>query len=272
MFEDAIRGIREYISDRFMSPLGASITASWCAWNYKFLLVIFSGDAAIRKIHLIKLIYQDEFYAWGHLLVGPVATTLIYVFLYPYPSNWVYSYSLRRRMEALTLKRTVENQTVLTQEESQALRKKFTDIELQNTAETLRLSNTIDSLREQLRLSIEEKNAITEELSSARSQLPVESSQTDAPTEMDQSKTKYPGGLSKIQWELIDSVGRYDGAMPLGALSSKLNIGNQATWYTAKQLSSLGFVDPRTSHDQSGREIRHVSLTSDGLKLFMSSL
>ncbi|WP_318300356.1 hypothetical protein [Stenotrophomonas maltophilia] len=169
MFEDAIRGIREYISDRFMSPLGASITASWCAWNYKFLLVIFSGDAAIRKIHLIKLIYQDEFYAWGHLLVGPVATTLIYVFLYPYPSNWVYSYSLRRRMEALTLKRTVENQTVLTQEESQALRKKFTDIELQNTAETLRLSNTIDSLREQLRLSIEEKNAITEELSSARS-------------------------------------------------------------------------------------------------------
>jgi len=276
MLEDVVRGVREYISDKFMSPLGASMTASWCAWNYKFLLVIFSSDTAIRKIHLINLIYQDGLYAWGHLVWGPLATALIYIFLYPFPSNWVYSYSLRRRMEALDLKRTVENQTVLTHEESQALRKKFTDIELHNTAETLRLANTIDSLRDQLRLSIEEKNALTEEYNLVQAQLAGRPPQgedlagTDQPKREDASK--YPGGLSKVQWQLIDSVGRYDGPMPLGVLSAKLSIGAQAAWFAADELSAMGYADPRVSIDQEGRDERYVTLTPDGLRLFMSTL
>ena len=250
------------------------MTASWCAWNYKFLLVLLSSDTAIRKIQLIKLIYQDGLYAWGHLALGPVATAMIYIFLYPFPSNWVYSYSLRRRMEALDLRRAVENQTVLTHEESQALRKKFTEIELHNTAETLRLTNSIDSLREQLRLAIEEKNALAEELGSARAHLAVQPDNDITRIGQPEHKegAKYPGGLSKIQWELVDSAGRYNGSIPLGVLSSQLGIGPQAAWFAANELAALGYVDPRVTSTKDGRETRYVMLTQDGLKLFMSTL
>ncbi|MCI1154924.1 hypothetical protein A7X68_19070 [Stenotrophomonas maltophilia] len=276
MLDDMIKGIREYVSGKFMSPLGAALTTSWCAWNYKFLLVVLSGEAPLRKIHLIKLIYQDQGYMWGHMLFGPLATALFYVFFYPYPSNWVYRYSLRRDMDALASKRAVENQTPLTQEESRALRKKFTEIELQNSAENLTLANTIDGLKEQLRVAIQEKNTLAAELASAHSQMSEQAARRklseDEPRAEPKEKSRYPGGLSKLQWAFIDLVGRYDGPMPLQSLSAGLSVGDGAVLFTAQELSKLGFVEVTVQRELGAKDTTFTSLTPSGLKLFLSSL
>ncbi|MFG6108706.1 hypothetical protein [Stenotrophomonas nematodicola] len=162
MLDDLVKGVREYISDRFMSPLGASLTASWCGWNFKFILIALSGEPVVRKLHLIRMVYQDH--SWTPLLFGPIATAAVYLFLFPFPSRWVYAFTLKRRREALDTLRRIERQTPLTQEESQALRDRFSQIEMDHLAEKLRLNNSMDSLKEQLDVALKAKLAAEDEL------------------------------------------------------------------------------------------------------------
>ncbi|HGM5034350.1 TPA: hypothetical protein ACKPZU_000081 [Stenotrophomonas maltophilia] len=277
MFEDFIKGIREYISDRFMSPLGASLAVSWCAWNYKVLLIVFSGDSAIRKIHLIHLVYQDTGYSWLHLVAGPLITAAFYILVFPYPSNWVYSFSLRRRKDALSLKRSIEDQTVLTQEESRALRSRFLEIEAQHMTESVRLSNSIDSLKNQVKQLIEERDALAEELAAARHTEiagSVNSPAPGSPSSAEDSGGADAGAISlaKKQSQMLDVLGRYGSNAPVGTLSDRLGIGDPAVWYVAGQLEEMGLAKRQSATDQSGRSHRVVTLTDAGLRLFMESL
>lgn len=275
MFDDIVKGVREYISDRFMSPLGASLTVSWCLWNYKALLIVLSGESAIRKIHLIHLIYQDSVYSAVHLAAGPLATAAFYILAFPYPSNWVYSYSLRRRKEALDLKREIDGQTVLTQEESRSLRNRFTEMEIQHTTESVRLSSTIDSLKGQLKQVIEERDALAEEVAARRAASAAEASESglspSAPVALtNEGKTTI---LDKHQWDLLDAVGRFGSNTYVRDLSARLNIGDAAVWLVAGQLEELGLATRGTVDDyESGRGVRVVSLTDLGLRLFVDSL
>ncbi|MET4596720.1 hypothetical protein [Stenotrophomonas sp. 2694] len=274
MFDDIVKSIREYVSDRFMSPLGASLTVSWCLWNYKALLVVFSGESAIRKIHLMHLIYQDTGYSILHLIVGPLAAAAFYILAFPYPSNWVYSYSLRRRKEALNLKREIDDQTVLTQEESRSLRNRFTEMEIQHTTDSVRLSNTIDSLKGQLKLAIEERDALAEAaLASAVKAEVVE----PAPSEVSVSRaTDRAGesiGLDKYQSQMLEALGRLGNKTPLSSLTVRMNLGDDAIWFIAKQLEKLGLVTRGSVSDyETGQQVAVVSLTDAGLHLFMESV
>ena len=260
-----------------MSPLGASLAVSWCAWNYKALLIVFSGESAIRKIHLIHLVYQDTGYSWLHLVAGPLFTAAFYILVFPYPSNWVYSFSLRRRKDALSLKRSIEDQTVLTQEESRALRSRFLEIEAQHMTESVRLSNSVDSLKNQLKQLVDERDALAQELAAVRhaeTAASVDSLVPDVPSSEDDPEAndvrKIP--LSKSQWQMLDSLGRYGSNTPIGTLSDRLSIGEPAVWYVAGQLEELGLARRQSGTDQSGRSVRVVTLTDAGLRLFMESL
>lgn len=275
MFEDFIKGIREYISDRFMSPLGASLAVSWCAWNYKVLLIVFSGDSAIRKIHLIHLVYQDTGYSWLHLVAGPLITAAFYILVFPYPSNWVYSFSLRRRKDALSLKRSIEDQTVLTQEESRAIRTRFLETEAQHMTESVKLSNTIDSLKSQLKQVMEERDALAEEVAVRRAasaaETPSSSSSSSQPVLL--RKNGEATELDKYQWQIVNAVGRSGSNTYVRDLSSQLNIGDAAIWLVAGQLEELGLVSRGMVDDyESGSGARVLSLTDLGLRLFIESL
>lgn len=275
MFEDFIKGVREYISDRFMSPLGASLTVSWCAWNYKVLLIVFSGESAIRKIHLIHLVYQDFWYSAFHLAAGPLATAAFYILAFPYPSNWVYSYSLRRRKEALNLKREIDDQTVLTQEESRALRIRFTEMDVQHTTESVRLTSTIDSLKDQLKQVIEERDALAEEVAARRAASAVETPSSPRPPSRPVVLKKNGESieLDRYQWQIVNAVGRSGSNTYVRDLSAQLKIGDAAIWLVAGQLEELGLVSRGTVDDyDSGSGIRVLSLTDLGLRLFIESL
>ncbi|MBN5048931.1 hypothetical protein JY456_01040 [Stenotrophomonas maltophilia] len=274
MFDDIVKSIREYVSDRFMSPLGASLTVSWCLWNYKALLVVFSGESAIRKIHLLHLIYQDTGYSIVHLIAGPLAAAAFYILAFPYPSNWVYSYSLRRRKEALNLKREIDDQTVLTQEESRSLRNRFTEMEIQHTTESLRLSNTIDSLKEQLKLAIEERDALAEAARASAVKLEVvESASSEASASPAANRAGESIGLDKHQSKMLEALGRLGNKTEVSALSPRLNLGDDAIWYVAGQLETLGLaVRGSVSDYESGQQVPVVSLTDAGLHLFMESV
>jgi hypothetical protein len=264
MLDDFIRGIREYVSDRFMSPLGASLTVSWCLLNYKALIVILSGESALRKIHLIHLVYQDPWYAACHLAIGPALVSLVYIFAFPYPSKWVYSYSLRRRKETLELKRKIEDQIPLTQEESRNLRKRFDDMELEHTSAGLRLSTRIDSLKEQLKSAVEERDALRKEL------YDIQTTKIDPTIELEESPTKHIQ-LSKVQLRVLDAIGRHGNEVPIRILSDQLGLGESVIWFIAGELEDYGLAYVEDD-DPDMHLSQRAALTEMGLRVFMSHL
>ncbi|MRI42296.1 hypothetical protein D5301_08655 [Stenotrophomonas sp. MH181796] len=263
MFDDIVKGIREYVSDRFMSPLGASLTVSWCLWNYKALLIVLSGESAIRKIHLLHLVYQDNAYSAVHLAAGPLATAAFYILAFPYPSNWVYSYSLRRRKEALDLKREIDNQTVLTHEESRALRAQFEEMDLEHRSATLRLNSRIDTLKEQLKQAIDERDGALKKLNDVHV--------TAADPVMDEEH----GGvqeivLSKLQWRAIDVLGRSGNQVSISTLAGPLELGAAAVGLLLRDLEEMGLVYLEYDYQTDAPEF--AGLTDVGLRLFMSNI
>jgi len=264
VFEDFIKGIREYISDRFVSPLGAALTASWCAWNYKAMLIVLSGDSAIRKIHLIHVVYQDTVYSWLHLAVGPLITAAFYILVFPYPSNWAYSYSLRRKKEALSLKRSIEDQTVLTQEESRSIRARFEEIEREHTGEALRLNGRIDSLKDQLKKATSENEDLLRRL--------AETGAATASTAWSQEEDRVnPIELSKIQWRVLEALGRRGSASTMLVLSRELELPESVIWLIVGELQNVGLAE-RRDEDRATDTPPHAWLTNDGLRVFMDRL
>jgi len=264
MFDDIVKGIREYVSDRFMSPLGASLTVSWCLWNYKALLIVLSGESAIRKINLLHLVYQDNAYSAVHLAAGPLATAAFYILAFPYPSNWVYSYSLRRRKEALDLKREIDDQTVLTHEESRALRMQFEEMDLEHTSATLRLNSRIDALKEQLKQAVDERDSALKQLNDVRGTVadPVADEEHDGVQEI---------VLSKLQWRVIDVLGRRGNQVPISTLAGLLELGAAAVGVLLRDLKEMGLVHLE-DYDYQTDIPKHAGLTDGGLRLFMSNL
>lgn len=264
MFDEFVRGIREYVSDRFLSPLSSSITAAWCLWNYKALIVILSGESAIRKIHLMHLVYQDPFYSVFHLVVGPLATAIFYIYVFPYPSNWVYSYSLRRRKEALERKREIEDQTPLTQEESRAIRERFDSMELEHASLALRLNGRIDSLKDQLKQAVEEKEDLLRKL--------TEAGAVRASSELSQDGVRVNRiELSKIQWRVLDALGRHGKEVAISTLSTELKLAEAGIWLVIGELEDYGLAY-REDEDRDVGISAHAALTHDGLRIFMNSL
>ncbi|MGY8564632.1 hypothetical protein L0938_14560 [Paracidovorax citrulli] len=261
-----------------MSPLGTSLALSWCAWNYKSILIVFSGEPPIRKIHLLNLVYQDAGYSWWHLAIGPLITAAFYVLVFPYPSNWVYSYSLKRRKEALSLKRQIDDQTVLTQEESRALRNRFLELEAQHMTESVRLSNTNDSLKNQLSQLVQERDALAEELAAASRDKAVEPERSSVPpqsTLKGDTKAAVENSISldKSQLQMLEVLGRYGSNTRISTLSDRLSLGDAAIWYIAGRLEDMGLAKRGSIPDRStGKTHQVVSLTDDGLRLFMESI
>lgn len=268
MFEDLVKGVREYISDRFISPLGASILISWLAWNYKFILVVLSSESAIRKIHLISLIYQDSGYSILHLLLGPLLTSAFYIFIFPYPSQFVYKFALERRKDALDAQRSIEGRTPLTQEESQALRKEFFRMEADFDAERKGLQTKLDSLKEQLQIAIESRDSISEELRSLQAADPS----MGKAAKREEHKSSRIGGLelNEIPRNILRVLIRMSGATP-EEVAREMSLPAEVVFVALKELEGFQLVEI-VEMSVDGAWKRKAIATDEGVRYYIRYL
>lgn len=160
MIDELQKSIRATLHERTTSPLSGAFLVSWFIWNYRFILALFSGLPLKDKLYFI----ENELYSgWVHsglfLFVGPVVTTLIFLLLYPFPARWVYRFWRRRRKELLDIRREIEEETLLTQRESTAIRRRLIDIQSEYDREISRLSQENDDLKK----ALSEKNEALEQ-------------------------------------------------------------------------------------------------------------
>lgn len=151
MLDEILKSARQQIVDRLSSPLLGSFAVAWCLWNYKFLVILLSAASVTKTFELIDtLVFPNlsSVLIRGFLL--PAGTAMAYIFLYPYPARFVFGFTQRRQREVNQLRQQIEDETLLTAEESRRIRNQVVAIEAAHRKEVDRLNEEITKLRDAL--------------------------------------------------------------------------------------------------------------------------
>jgi len=70
------------------------------------------------------VLYPDVWTLWLHRLIGPLVTCLLYVFVYPYPERWAFSWAKKKQRDLKTIQASLDSDVPLTPEQSRELRLK----------------------------------------------------------------------------------------------------------------------------------------------------
>jgi hypothetical protein len=151
MIDELVKTIRLHLSERLTSPLLGAFVTSWCVWNYRVLMVLFSGEPLARKFGFLdNTIYPN---VWQSLTFGfalPAITAAAYLFLYPYPSKIVYEFTRKKQREILDIRRRIEGETPLTIEDSKKIRGEHALAEQTYSSELDRKDREIEKLKTQV--------------------------------------------------------------------------------------------------------------------------
>lgn len=147
MVDELVKTIRLHLADRLTSPLMGAFMVSWCVWNYRVVLLIFSPDTALRKIQLISAVGVPSH---AHLWAYPLITSVLYILVYPWPARWAYEYAGWQRAALVRIRRKLENETPLTKEDSIKLRSQFSRSEGQYIDRIEQKDREVDRLTSQV--------------------------------------------------------------------------------------------------------------------------
>ncbi|MDI1270243.1 MAG: hypothetical protein PSV40_14250 [Polaromonas sp.] len=160
MLDSLSKSLGRIFEERFSSPLLSTFALSWVAWNYRFFVILFSDASVTRTFELIgSECYPNWWYRLGFGFFGPLLTTAIYFYALPKPSRWVYDRWKRTQQEHNETQYQYDAKSMLTNEESVALR-----AELRETVRTLDATlSEVDKLKIDLRAADEKmKTAVRE--------------------------------------------------------------------------------------------------------------
>lgn len=147
MLDDIIQATRQTLLERIASPLLGSFTLAWCAWNWKFLIIIFSSATVSQTFRLVEQeAFPDASVMVFKGILLPLISALIYVFVYPYPARYIYEFTLRRQRELNETKKRIADETPLTIEESRRLRAEYVEYERKQKAIVAELNEEISRL------------------------------------------------------------------------------------------------------------------------------
>jgi hypothetical protein len=143
-----IDSVKSAVLERSVSPLFGSFLLSWCAWNYRFILTIFSDLKLNEKLDFIDTVLFPNTSAYiYHGLLYPLATTAFIIFIYPFPAKWTFQFWRKRQRELRIIRQTIDDETPLTLEESRELRKQMLQQKIEYGDEIKRKDEEIELLR-----------------------------------------------------------------------------------------------------------------------------
>lgn len=121
--KDILDSIRLQINERLSSPLFGSFVAAWLGWNHRFLFVLFSSLPVDKKFEFIdSRIYVTGWDVLNNGVIKPALTAIVFIYLYPVVSKHFFGYWLKKNRELKMLRDKIDNATLLTREESYAIR------------------------------------------------------------------------------------------------------------------------------------------------------
>lgn len=221
MLEQIFGSIRGQIDERLSNPLAGSFLISWCLWNYKFFVILFSSESVLKTFELIEIIvFPDIKTMLIKGLLYPAITSAAYIFIYPYPAKYVYEFSRKRQREIAEIKRRIEEETPLTIAESRQIRAELARVESEHTEQLDKKDREIERLKTQL------SN--------------YESAKTNDPPK---APLKKQTTIENSQLELLRFVEKYDGKAPEKALLKESKNSQVKTEFDLGELVNKGLLE-----------------------------
>lgn len=148
MFADLVKTVKVQLYERVSSPLVGAFIISWCLWNYKFLLVIIDETKIENKLFIIDSILYPTWLAYGYWnFLGPLATALLMIYLYPIPARKVFEHSRKQQLELKKIQQNIENDTPMTLEEGRAIRQEALKLEIEFHSQLKKKDEEINDLK-----------------------------------------------------------------------------------------------------------------------------
>ncbi|SEN31519.1 hypothetical protein SAMN05428959_1011140 [Duganella sp. CF517] len=149
--DDFTKSLKAHLYDRASSPLFFSFALSWCAWNYRYILILISSMSPSDKflaIDLLGMKFPEQWIYWVcYGIVFPLVTAMLYIFAYPIPSHLIYKYSREQQKKLKEIQTKIDDETPLTQEEARELRKQVRELVKVHEGEIKDRETIIENLR-----------------------------------------------------------------------------------------------------------------------------
>lgn len=157
--QDILNSIKAYLYDRAVSPLIGAFVVAWSVWNYRFFVVLFSSEFAntSEKFAAIDVLFGPDVLALGKTGVQisgcltdgafmPAVLALLYLYAYPLVAKPVYEHSLRQQKELRSVKQALDDQRLLSVEESRELYRRLAQLQTRHQEEVDLLNSQISAL------------------------------------------------------------------------------------------------------------------------------
>lgn len=235
MLDEFKKTLSSQLAERVTSPLGGSFVISWALWNYKFIVILFSNNTATTTFSLIERIAFPSF--WATLTNGilfPLLTALAYIFIYPYPSRFIYKFTRERQREISIIRQQIEDETPLTTAESRELRRLHRQLQESHEQEIARQEALIRDLKAEIAGQLN-KN------------IPAE-----PPKEADNEADR----LTEQELDILSDFGD-SSQTSLSELMANGRRTRVATEYTLGELAQKGYIQARGAGDTGRYKLTH---------------
>jgi hypothetical protein len=161
--QEIFTSIKAYLYERAASPLIGAFVVAWSAWNYRFLVILFSSgvSAPKDKFEAIDLLFHQYTVSMGDLIflingkiidgaLIPAVIALIYLYVYPLVAKPVYEHSLKRQQELRAIRQAQEDQRLLTVEESREIFRRLAQMQSKHQEEVDVLNNQVSALNQHI--------------------------------------------------------------------------------------------------------------------------
>jgi hypothetical protein len=249
--DELIDSIKQTIGERLSSPLLSSFIFSWCLWNWKFLVILFSdADVSVTFALIDKYSFPERYDYYLHGLLYPLGSAGLFVFGYPYIEIIVYGFRLQRQKIADDLKKRIAGKELLDIDESKAVSDRALALNEKLNIELAKWKATVQNL------TIERDKALDQYLS-----IVSKTDNQDTINNID----KLAGQLSNSQFKLLETIGAYGGECSYYQLiknepESKISID-----YEIEELRVLNLLAIHGTDSN-----KKITLTHDGRGVILS--
>lgn len=208
MINDLITSIKANLYERVTSPLLGTFAVAWVLWNWRFMVVIFSGMTVYQKFSYVETwIFPstESFLLFG--ILYPLLSALALIFIYPYPANFVYKFHRNQQKKLKEIRQQLEDETPLTIEEARKIRHETFQLTKEFDEELKRRDAEIEMLKATNK-SLEETIQSYKESDATIYSPDVLSSDEDSDNpNVNKAETKPEEIVSDVQLKLMEYIG-----------------------------------------------------------------
>lgn len=273
MIANVMNSIKAKLYERNSSPLLGAFVLSWCIWNFRLLMVIFSEATIQDKLSLIenkKTAYIDYFVfdncaSWKILcdihpyltqgILLPLISAIAFIFVYPKPAKWIYSYWRTEQKNLREERQKIEDEELLSEEESREVKldalKAVSIVSEEYEKKIDELNTKIDLLNRENHSHLETIKELNREAQEPTNELVLEKSENNQPT------------ISELEYAILNEISD----QPQGCSQDEI-VGfiefhfdgkkdKDEVIYTTERLNQRGLVGSFYTGGESIYEITH---------------